>query len=207
MTLAYPLQWPDGWPRWPDAERKDGRYEFRRPLTSRATPFWTFADARRALLDELRKLGAKDVVISSNFKPSRDGLPVEGNRRPMDQSIAVYFYLKGATKVMARDRYTRAEENMRSLALSIEAIRALERHGGSHMMERAFSGFEALPAPKSTHWADLLDVSPDAREHEIEAAFRHAAKSAHPDAGGTNEAMTALVAARDAGLADARGRR
>ena len=206
MTLAYPLQWPDGWPRWPDAERKDGRHEFRRPLTSRASPYWTFADARRALLDELRRLGAVDVVISSNFKPSRDGLPVEGNRRPMDQGIAIYFRLRGTSKTMARDRYTRAEENMRALTLSIEAIRSLERHGGSHMMERAFSGFEALPPPPSTHWSDVLDVSRDAGEAEIDAAFRHVAKTAHPDAGGSNEAMAALVAARDAGLAEARRR-
>lgn len=199
MTTAHPLAWPPGWLRTDDAKRVDGRYHFRRPAASRASPFWTFADARDALLDELRRLGASDVVISSNFRADRDGVPVEGNRRPLDQGIAVYFTLgAGAPHVMARDGYTRAEENMRSLALAIEAMRAFDRHGDSLMMRRAFEGFAALPAPRS--WHQVLGLKPDASAASIEAAFRAKARHAHPDAGGSDAAMAELNAAREAAL-------
>lgn len=195
MTQAYPLQWPDGWPRTPDYERRDGRYHFRRPGSN---PTWTFADARNALLDELRRLEARDVVLSSNFKPDRYGTPVEGNRRPPDQGIAAYFTLEGEPRTMARDSYTRAEENMRALTLSIEAMRTLARHGGSLMMRRAFQGFTALPAPRSPF--EILGVSPASSPEEIKRAFQAKARKAHPDTGGSTAAMAELNAARDQAL-------
>ena len=48
---------------------------------------------------------------------------------------------------MARDAYKTVAGNMRSLTLAIEAMRQLERHGGSTMMERAFQGFAAIAPP------------------------------------------------------------
>lgn len=199
MTTAYPLAWPDGWPRTPEAQREDGKYKFRRPTDGRMSPFWSFADARNALIEELRRLGAHDVVISSNFKPDRYGTPTEGsNRRPSDQGIAVYFTLNGEPRAMARDTWHRAEENMRALTLAIEAMRALERHGGDLMMRRAFQGFTALPPPRSPH--EILGVSPAATASEIERAFRAKARSAHPDAGGSTALMAELNAARDEAL-------
>ena len=197
---AFPLAWPAGWPRTPDAERVDGRYHFRRNVASRASPFWTFAEARDALLDELRRLGAEHVVISSNFKPDRQGRPVEPSRRPLDQAIAIYFALGGKPKAMARDTYARAEENFRSLTLTIEAMRAIERHGGGLMMDRAFDGFAALPPPATEPpcraWWDVLGVARTASRDEIEAAFRTKAMAAHPDLGGTEAAMRELSEAR-----------
>lgn len=195
MIEAYPLSWPPGWPLTPEADRRDGRHQFRRPTAS--APFWTFPAARDALINELRMLGAKDVVISSNFRASALG-PVEGSRRPRDQAIAVYFNLDREPRVMARDSYTRAEENFRSLTLAIEAMRQLDRHGGNVMMKRAFQGFAALPAPRA--WYTVLGVSPTASAEDIERAHRKLARTAHPDAGGSNAAMAELNAARDEGL-------
>ena len=199
------MSWPAGWPRTPPAQVTDGKHQFRRPLTSRASPFWTFADARDALYDELRRLGAGNVVISSNFRPDRDGRPVEQSRRPIDQGIAVYFVVGERTKVMARDHFQRAEENMRSLALTIEALRAIERHGGGMMLDRAFEGFAALPPPiamgSARPWFEVLGVAADARADQIKAAYRIKARKIHPDAGGTAEQMAELNRARDEGLA------
>lgn len=48
---------------------------------------------------------------------------------------------------MARDSYNTPWENIRSLILAIDAIRSIERHGGSTMMERAFAGFAAIAPP------------------------------------------------------------
>ena len=121
-TEAYPLSWPAGWPITDVYERRDGKYNFRKP----GGAVWTFAQARDALLDELRRLGACDVVLSCNVKPDRYGKLIEPSRRPPDQGIAVYFTLDGQPKTMARDTYQRFEENMRALTLTIEALRAIE---------------------------------------------------------------------------------
>jgi DnaJ domain len=166
----------------------------------------------RPLIEELRLLNGggvarprRPVVISSNFPVARDGFPVEGSRRPLDQGIAIYFDLGGEQKVMARDQYTRAEENMRALALSIEAMRSLERHGGGDMMSRAFTGFTALAAPNAERpWWEVMKVRRDASLDEIRAAYRREAKNVHPDAFGSSDAMAALSAARDKALKDRR---
>jgi hypothetical protein len=207
-TEAYPLSWPAGWPRTPDNERRDGRYHFRKPTSSgRASPCWTFAEARDALIDELRRLGAGDIVLSCNIKPDRFGRLIEPSRRPADQGIAVWFTLNGQPKTMARDTYTRFEENMRALTLTIEAMRAIDRHGGGQMMSRAFAGFTALPPPLATPprrpcW-DVLDIKPTRSETEIRAAYRRRARVCHPDAGGTSEQMAELQAAYEEALREA----
>ena len=201
MTSAYPLSWPPGWPRTDEYDRRDGKFNFRKP----GGRFWTFAEARNALLEELRRLGAQDIVVSTNFKPDRNGIPVEGSRRPPDQGVAVYFTLERKPKTMARDTYLRIEENMRALTLTIEAMRAIERHGGGQMMSRAFEGFTALPPPMVTPpkrdcWA-VLDLLPTRQVEVIRAAYRALAKKRHPDVdGGSAAAMAELQAAYEEAL-------
>jgi hypothetical protein len=112
--------------------------------------------------------------------------------------VAVYFQLSGKPMVMACDMHQRAEENMRSITLAVQAMRQLKRHGGGMMMERAFAGFAALPPPTSC-W-DVLGVRPNAPRSEVERAFRERAKVAHPDMGGSAAEMAALNAARDRAL-------
>jgi DnaJ-class molecular chaperone with C-terminal Zn finger domain len=200
MTQAFPLIWPDGWPRTPAGQRKDGWATFKRQVDNgryRSGQPWTFAQARDALLDEVWKHKPQSVVISSNFPTGRNG-PMDGKRRPADEGIAVYFQRKGKPYVVACDRYNDAEGNMRSLALALEAMRQLERHGGGVMMERAYEGFAALPAPPS-HW-EVLGVQPGAPAAEIQAAYRRRAREAHPDQGGSDAEMAAINSARDAAL-------
>jgi hypothetical protein len=123
----------------------------------------------------------------------QDGLPYSDatKRRYDDPGVAVYFTLKGKPLAMARDRYWTPWENMRSLVLAIEAIRSIERHGGSTLMERAFSGFTALPAPKSC-W-EILGLSPCTTAQAIEAQFRAKAKTSwRQGAGGPT--LTTLAA-------------
>ena len=95
---------------------------------------------------------------------------------------------------MAVDRFDSDAANLRSIGLAIAAMRTLERHGGSAMMDRAFAGFAALPAPRSS-W-HVLGIEEGADEEEIERAFRTKAKECHPDRGGSDEAMAELSSAR-----------
>ena len=208
MTEVYPLQWPAGWPRTPAHKREDSRHRFSRMnVGGRAgREPWSFVAARDALYDELGRLARGAIVMSTNFPPSRHGVPTEGRRRPDDQGVAVYFQLAGKPTVMACDMHERAEENMRSLTLAIEAMRALERHGGGTMMNRAFEGFAQIEAPGAKHWSSILGVPATATADEIQTAFRKLAPSRHPDAGGSEAMMAELNVARDAGLKATAGR-
>lgn len=196
MTDAFPLAWPDGWPRTPKDQQKDGDTAFKRQVDNgrwRSAQPWTFAAARDALLEELWR-HTNSVVFSCNFE-HRKGVPVEARRRPEDQGVAVYFQRRGKPYVLACDRYKDAEGNMRSLALALEAMRQLERHGGGVMMEKAFEGFIALPAPPKPH--EILGVSPDADEATVRKAWRAKIADNHPDQSGTHGAAAEINAARD----------
>lgn len=198
MTTAYPLAWPPGWPR----NRSQKAWRGGKTLT--------FARCRDGLLNELRLLGARQIVLSTNYElGQRTGLPLKSGRVD-DKGVAVYFVFKGKSLCMACDRYSSAEGNIRSLTLAIAGMRALERHGGGTMMERAFAGFEALPPPAANSapprrscWDVLGITRPDlADAYTISKSYRNRAKDAHPDAdGGSEGAMQELNAARDEALA------
>jgi hypothetical protein len=50
-------------------------------------------------------------------------------------------------------------------------------------------------------WPTVLEISPSSGEKEIRAAWRRLAAREHPDAGGSNDAMARINAARDQALA------
>lgn len=189
MAEAFPLNWPDGWPRTPSFKRENSK--FGKLTGSRVIG---------QLLDELRRLGARHVVISTNVPLRQDGLPYADkvDRKLDDPGVAVYFALNGKPLSMARDKYRTPWENMRSLVLAIDAIRSIERHGGSTMMERAFDGFTALPPPAAqSEWWDILQVTRNATRVEIDANFRRLARDRHPDRGGSHAQMAQLNKARE----------
>lgn len=55
------------------------------------------------------------------------------------------------------------------------------------MIEKAFDGFVALPAPESP-W-EILENRPGANDAEMDAAYKRRAISAYPDRGGSSAAM------------------
>ena len=186
---AYPLQWPAGRPR------KGGILGNFRHGTSGTL---TVAQALTRLHGELDRLGARLPVISTNVELRRDGFPYSGQAEPRDPGVAVYFQLKGEPVCLPCDTYTKVAQNIAAVAKHIEATRAIERYGVATVSEM-FSGFTALPAPKT--WHEILGVRPDASAADIEAAYRREAKTAHPDRpGGSHDAMAALNKARDEGL-------
>jgi DnaJ domain len=185
MTVeAYPLQWPAGKPRasHPEASRFD---------RSRS-----LAASLKGLLNEIRLLGGTLPVVSTNIKLRLDGIPYANQAQPRDKGVAVYFTLKEQPMCFSCDRWDRVEDNLYAIAMTIGALRGIERWGSGSMVEQAFTGFIALPAPKSP-W-DVLGVPRGASQDEIEAAYRQKAKTAHPDKGGTPEAMQDLNEARAA---------
>lgn len=184
---AFPLHWPEGWPRTPDWKREsDNRFGGRTygPLN--------MGRARDQLINELKLMGATNVVISTNVALRQDGLPYATQKQISDPGVAVYFMLKKRPLAMARDRFKTVAGNMRSLTLAIEAMRQLERHGGSTMMERAFQGFAAIAPPDwKKPWREVFGVTPDWRG-DIVALYREKARNRHPDAGGSDQLMAEL---------------
>ena len=107
-------------------------------------------DARERLADELDRLGARYVVLSTNMELRLDGQPRAGQSEPADPGVCVYFQLKDRPTVLPCDRYTTVAGNMAAIAAHIEATRAIERHGVG-TLEQMFTGFQALrgPGPKT----------------------------------------------------------
>lgn len=205
---AFPLSWPTGWPRTPAEQRRGGK-QFMRPIYNVENQLTErrqigFAKARDLLFSELRRLGATSIILSSNHRPDRTGLVVENARKPADDSVAIYFVLNGKRMSMGADRFTSAAANMRSLGLAIEAMNQLERHGGGVMMERAFSGFAALPPPSGgastpqRSWREVFGFPShmDVIEEQVELRFKRLSRERHPDRGGSSEAMSELNVAR-----------
>ena len=148
-------------------------------------------------MNELRLLAvaSRDVILSTNIKLKADGTPWSGLKDPEDPGVAVYWKRQGKDQVMATDTYDRVADNLAAIAASLEAIRAIERHGGSQIMDRAFLGFTALPAPEQ--WRDVLEMPQDAPTHKTvrEVARDHymrLAKKHHPDNGGNAEQMARI---------------
>lgn len=184
---AFPLEWPAGWPR---------------ATAVQTSKFKTTTDkARKRLLEEIARMGGTAPIVSSNVPLRNDG-HMRSDREPVDAAVAVYFQREERGMVFACDRYDYVRDNLHALALTIEALRGIERWGASEMMERAFSGFKQLNAEnESSSWWKVLDVGSNATGQEIEKAYREKARRAHPDVlGGSAEAMTALNIARGQAL-------
>lgn len=176
MITAYPLQWPSAWAR----TEKPQRAQFKTSL----------AAARDELKTELRRLGAKNVVISTNIIVNIDGTYRAKQSVPEDRGVAVYFTLNGEDQCFPCDRWTNVNDNLHAIALSITALRGLERWGAKEMVNAAFRGFKALPAStivtpyQARLWYEVLEVSPTASPEIVKAAYRQKLLKHHPDQGG-----------------------
>ena len=186
------MQWPIGWPRTDEYERKRAAFSYK-PFGSSYTKPLTFEVATRHLYEELKRLGATDIILSSNLKLRNDMVPYSKQGRIEDPGIAVYFKYKSADQCIPCDKWDRPEDNIRAIAKTIEAIRGIERWGAKEMVDAAFRGFKALPAPD-----DIIPAYPQyfadcTTEAEIKTRFKKLAKEMHPDSGGTHDQFTELV--------------
>lgn len=198
----YPLSWPDGWARTPNYNRKYGHFKRERRDPS-------VMEGVRRILDQLSMMGiSKDnVLISTNVATRLDGMPRSDQRAPTDPGVAVYWR-KGQNaemQCMAVDVYIDVADNLCAVAAVLEAMRAIERHGGKQVQERSFRGFKALPA-KTGHrpWREVMEWghSGTPTVDLINFAFRILARKRHPDLGGTEGEMAELNQARADALAE-----
>lgn len=172
-TFEYPLQWL---PQQPRAKRPE-RARFGNHSISRAGD---------ELVLELQRLGAKDIIISSNLKTKIDGGFYAMQGRIEDNGIVVYFKLKNNPKAMACDKWDMIEHNIWALVQSVKAIRGLERWGGSDFLDGLFTGFTALPSPEMMNNNKQYFSGYESKE-EAKEKYRQLCKELHPDMGGDVE--------------------
>lgn len=221
------------------------RYEIR-PLvgwtgktTRERRPASTFRAAWSDTLDLLGRetllLGARLVVIQVDVTAGEirlDGM-LRANARVGSPAVKVAFESKHGPLTYATDEYGHWQANVRAIALSLQALRAVDRYGVSKSGEQ-YRGWTAIgakaaedemtPDEAARVLADAAGVSPEPlRGHHdvildgarrdgrrivddstvatskrfIIAAYREAAKTAHPDAGGNGDIFRLISNARD----------
>ncbi len=194
---AYPLSWPDGWPRTNPANRQNSRF------SSKSTDWGhrgkSMDESISFLVGELGRLGADKEVLSTNIKRRLDGLPYSNQAQPTDPGAAVYFELKGKPISLACDKWRRVEDNVYAIAKHIEALRGQERWGvGS--IEQAFRGYTALPGvgeSEASSWWQTLGVAINASEDQVKYAYRILVSKHHPDHGGDPEMFRRVMKAME----------
>jgi hypothetical protein len=193
---AYPLQWPPGWRRC--SARTSAKFYVGRDQSKRVDVY----EGARRVYRELRMMGIAEsrIVVSSDLRLRLDGMPYADQATSrLDPGVAVYWSDGEQHRCIAIDRYDRIADNLAAIAATLEALRAVERHGGGAILDRAFTGFTALPAPEQ--WFTILGVKATATRGEIEEAFRRLAMKHHPDRpGGDEREMARINDARARGL-------
>lgn len=179
---AFPLAWPDGWPR---AKHR------------RTSPYKVTTDAAiTSLLAGLRLMRGQDIIISSNVPLRRDGTMYRGDhsdQRLGDPGVAVYWTGRGlqgeaVPRVIPCDVWHTVRENVRALGLAVDYLRGLQRTGAGEILERAFVGFKRLPETSGAEPFDcwtILGVERGASREVLSERFRALSRTEHPDRGGS----------------------
>jgi hypothetical protein len=194
---AYPLCWPRDWKRTNPSGRRNSVFKkYGKTLQ--------IGEAIKRILEQLSLMGIKrdDCLVSTNLQTRLDGLPRADQCEPQDPGAAVYWRRtqNDPMRCMAIDRYETVAGNLGAIAATLEAMRAIERHGGAEILERTFTGFAALPASTSKPWREVMGLEWLGKAgggiSEVAARYKALARERHPDMPrGSEAAMTELNAA------------
>lgn len=180
-VAAFPLCWPSGWQRVLPVNRKASQFKIANEY-----------EATQGLRREVEALGGRDLIVSTSIPLRRDGIPYSKPPVDGDPGVAIYFVRKKQRICFACDQYTLVKDNIHALTKTIEALRGIERWGSSGLLERAFTGFAALPSARSKPWHEVLGVSANASADQAQKAYRALARDRHPDTGGSDAEMSEL---------------
>lgn len=185
--------WPSGMKmepigQWPGELTRSRRFSsFDSPLSSTLNTLWR----------ELRHLDAKNVALHIAIPASQfrlDGYPRATARAEHPGIILTMDSNVGALSYPC-DTFTTWQDNLRGVALALEALRKVDRYGVTKRGEqyRGFMAIEATAAPAGflgvdDAWMWLLRlIGGDATVRNADTArgvLRAAQRRAHPDSGG-----------------------
>lgn len=151
------------------------------------------------LARELRELRAKRVVLELDLSERDirlDGWP-RADARPASPAVVLSFESKHGPLRYATAEYSDWQDNLRAIALSMEALRSVDRYGVSKRGEQ-YRGWRAIEA-KSAEPADFISTREQAKAFldEHGGSFKAAAAKFHPDKGGDPKLFRAAVRARE----------
>ena len=168
------------------------------------------------LLDrELWHLGVRNEFVmmidaaESDFKINGE---LRVNARPASPAVGISFESRKGPLLFVCGKFTDWKDNVRAIALGLEALRKVDRYGITQASEQ-YKGFGALPpgtpmpaAAMTVEEAALLLLDGDevagvgdilSNPMVLDTCFRVMAKKHHPDAGGDPALFRRIVEARD----------
>jgi hypothetical protein len=169
---AFPLCWPPGWPVTEAAFRETSKFKT------------TLPGALTNLKRQIELMGGSQVLLSSNY--------TLGMENPKVPGVVAYFTWDKEGMSIPCDRWTRIEANIQAIALTVEAMRGMERWGAKHMIKALFTGFKRLAAKAGgIDPYEVLGLLRDVplTEERISGAFRAKAKIYHTDIPVTGSAV------------------
>lgn len=149
----------------------------------------------RLLFAEVKHLRGKNLVLELDVR--EQDLRLDGglraNARPTTPAVRVAFDSMHGPLTYATDRFTTWQDNVRAVALGLEALRKVDRYGITKRGEQ-YAGWKALPGGRSmppSHMtteqaydvlAGVLDLRDIANLDVPDATLvRRAKAAAHPD--------------------------
>lgn len=178
------------------------------------SPFRTkWTETLELLEREVRQLGAYEYVLMVDV--SERDIRVDGrlraDARPHSSDVAISLKTRSKGELLfACNRFWDWQDNVRAIALGLEALRRVDRYGITKANEQ-YRGWQALPPGtsmpaakmtieeacellrKAAGWTDMVVYGGD----DADIAFKDAAKRHHPDVGGDTAYFQRLVEARD----------
>jgi hypothetical protein len=155
------------------------------------------------LLDrELRMMGAQQTVLQVAIPENQfrlDGYP-RAQAKQLHPGVILTFNSPHGPLSYPCDSFTDWQDNVRGIALALEALRKVDRYGVSKRGEQ-YRGWKQLTYRKEPMTSDqartlVLEWAGDKGDPaDMASSIKEARRRAHPDAGGTEEAFKAITEA------------
>lgn len=159
----------------------------------------TWHQTEQELASCFRSWGVHRWTVEPNTTPGR----VNARHVHRAENAVTVRYWKGDREiVLTLDTQDTPAKNLRALFLCLDAMRLIDLRGVGDVAKSAYAQLAAPKTARDPH--EVLGLRPGATRDEVEAMYRVKAKSAHPDRGGSDEAMAELNAARERLLSEAR---
>ena len=166
----------------------------RTPSYMLGSPFTATWSATLGTLErELDALRAKNIVLQMDVRESDiriDG-QVKANARPASQAVRLVFDSMHGPLAYQCDSMATWQQNVRAIALGLEALRKVDRYGITRRGEQ-YKGWKELTTGSMTRDEALTVLrrwSPPSQLHQSTAdLYRSARAAAHPDRNGGDHA-------------------
>lgn len=188
------------WPTAPTIARDHSRFKAGLP------------DTLDLLERELCYLRAQDISIElylTRDQIRNDGWP-RADARPTQPGVILKYKTNQGQFAWPCDKFTDYRANMRAIALTLQALRAIARYGVTTEKGEQYTGWLQLPASSETDELTALaleiiaignlSIEPDqllSSSEALAAAWRAAITVAHPDLTGNSQQAASVNTARD----------